>query len=127
MITQVIGISDLYSYYYYSVYQIFGELSRCFAKFCIHSLITMTACSSSGKEDTSQTTATTEKAEEKPVYDPDASCTIFINMCGSNLESKQGLAGKDIDELLSADIPENVNVVIETGGSKKVAFSRYCQ
>ena len=82
-------------------------------------LITMTACSSSGKEDTSQRTATTEKAEEKPVYDPDASCTIFIYMCGSNLESKQGLAGKDIDELLSADIPENVNVVIETGGAKK--------
>ena len=82
-------------------------------------LITMTACSSSGKEDTSQTTASTEITEEKPVYDPNAGCTIFIYMCGSNLDSKQGLAGKDIDELLSADIPENVNVVIETGGSKK--------
>ena len=55
----------------------------------------------------------------KPVYDPDASCSIFIYMCGSNLETRQGLAGKDIDELLAADIPENVTVVLETGGAKK--------
>ena len=47
------------------------------------------------------------------------SYTIFIYMCGSNLETKQGLAGKDIDELLAADIPDNVNVVLETGGAKK--------
>ena len=56
---------------------------------------------------------------EKPVYDPDASCSIFIYMCGSNLESKYGLAGKDIDELLEADIPDQVNVVLETGGAAK--------
>lgn len=56
---------------------------------------------------------------DKPVYDPDASCSIYIYMCGSNLESKRGLAGKDIDELLAADIPEQVNVVIETGGAAK--------
>ena len=55
----------------------------------------------------------------KPVYDPDASCSIYIYMCGSNLESKSGLAGKDIDELLKADIPDKVNVVIETGGTAK--------
>lgn len=59
------------------------------------------------------------EAAEKPVYDPDASCSIFIYMCGSNLESKRGLAGKDIDELLAADIPEQVNVVLETGGAAK--------
>lgn len=56
---------------------------------------------------------------DKPVYDPDASCSIYIYMCGSNLESKRGLAGKDIDELLAADIPEQVNVVLETGGAAK--------
>ena len=57
--------------------------------------------------------------EDKPVYRPGASCSVFIYFCGSNLESKQGMAGKDIDELLKADIPENVNVVLETGGAKK--------
>ena len=59
------------------------------------------------------------EAAGKPAYDPDASCAIYIYMCGSNLESKNGLAGKDIDELLAAELPENVEIVIETGGTKK--------
>lgn len=44
--------------------------------------------------------------------------TLFIYMCGSNLETKQGLAGKNIDEILSANIGDNINIVIETGGAK---------
>jgi hypothetical protein len=43
--------------------------------------------------------------------------TIFIYMCGSNLETKQGLAGKNIDEILTANIGSDMNVVIETGGA----------
>ena len=44
--------------------------------------------------------------------------TIFIYMCGSNLETKQGLAGKNIDEILSANIGNDINIVIETGGAQ---------
>ena len=51
-------------------------------------------------------------------YREGQSCAMYIYMCGSNLESKQGLAGQDIDELLGADIPENMNIVIQTGGAK---------
>lgn len=43
--------------------------------------------------------------------------TLLIYMCASSLESKNGAAGADISELLSADIQDNVNVVIETGGT----------
>ena len=43
--------------------------------------------------------------------------TLFIYMCGSNLETQQGLAGKNIDELLAADTGE-LNIVIQTGGAK---------
>lgn len=43
--------------------------------------------------------------------------TLFIYMCGSNLETKKGLAGKNIDEILSADIYDDMNIVIETGGA----------
>ena len=42
--------------------------------------------------------------------------TLFIYMCGSNLETKQGLASKNIDELLSADVGD-MNIVIQTGGA----------
>lgn len=44
--------------------------------------------------------------------------TLLIYMCGSSLESKNGAASDDISELLSAEIPHNVNVVLETGGSQ---------
>ena len=44
--------------------------------------------------------------------------TLFIYMCGSNLETKQGLAGKNIDEILSANIGNNMDIVIETGGAQ---------
>lgn len=42
--------------------------------------------------------------------------TLMIYMCGSDLESKYGTASVDINEILSADISENVNVLIQTGG-----------
>lgn len=44
--------------------------------------------------------------------------TLLIYMCGSNLETEQGLAGKNIDELLAADIPAGTKVILQTGGSK---------
>ncbi len=51
--------------------------------------------------------------------------TIMIYMCGSNLESdyassNQGLATMDITEILSVSgQPDNVNIIIETGGATK--------
>ena len=50
----------------------------------------------------------------------DNSWTIFIYMCGSNLESTYGyeLATADITEILNVTgQPEDVNIVIETGGA----------
>lgn len=89
-------------------------------------ILSAAGCSSFDAENSPGGNAETEgipehrhEPDEKPVYDPDADCSIYIYMCGSNLESRRGLAGKDIDELLEADIPENVNVVLETGGAAK--------
>ena len=44
------------------------------------------------------------------------SATLLIYMCGSSLESGYGIASQNIDELLAADIPANMHVVIQTGG-----------
>ena len=63
--------------------------------------------------------------------------TVMIYMCGADLESAtpehgsgylnsgyQGLASMDIDEILSVNgQPENVNIVLETGGAKHWAKS----
>ena len=43
--------------------------------------------------------------------------TIFIYMCGSDLESGVGAATNDIAELIEASANENVNFVIQTGGA----------
>jgi hypothetical protein len=45
--------------------------------------------------------------------------TVAVYMCGSDLETQTDAAGKNIDEMLKADIPSNVNVVIQTGGAAK--------
>lgn len=45
--------------------------------------------------------------------------TIMIYICGADLESENGLATSDIAEILSVKRqPEDVNIIIETGGAK---------
>lgn len=56
------------------------------------------------------------ESTDAAIFDDDY--TLLIYMCGSSLESKNGAASDDISELLSAEIPHNVNVVLETGGSR---------
>ena len=72
-----------------------------------------------GTGDFSEDETADYQKHDKPEYNPDASCAIFIYMCGSNLESNHGFAGINIEELLEADIPESTNVIIETGGAKQ--------
>lgn len=42
--------------------------------------------------------------------------TVMVYMCGSDLESQGGCATLDLQEMLAADLGENVNVIIQTGG-----------
>ncbi len=44
---------------------------------------------------------------------------VYIYMCGSDLETKQSAATRNLAEILGADIDESVSVVIETGGAQK--------
>lgn len=46
------------------------------------------------------------------------SWTIYLYLCGSNLESKDGSATRDLNEVVAAELPENVKVLVQTGGSK---------
>lgn len=45
--------------------------------------------------------------------------TLLVYICGSDLEQKRGTATANIAEMLSADIPDGVNVILQTGGSSK--------
>ena len=45
--------------------------------------------------------------------------TILVYLCGTDLESKHGMASRDLQEMASADIADNVNIIVYTGGCKK--------
>lgn len=42
--------------------------------------------------------------------------TIMVYMCGTDLESRSGMGTADIQEMLAADLGENINLLIYTGG-----------
>ena len=45
--------------------------------------------------------------------------TIMVYMCGTDLESKYGMATKDLQEMLNAKLSDKVNLIVETGGCSK--------
>lgn len=49
---------------------------------------------------------------------------IYWYLCGSDLETRSAAASKDLAELLRARLPDNVTVVIQTGGAQTMASQR---
>ena len=89
----------------------------------------LTGCAVAGFNSGDNTSSDTS-SEETPVAQ-EGSYTVMIYMCGSNLESgydeyygstdvnSASLATSDITEILSVkNKPENVNIIIETGGAR---------
>ena len=84
--------------------------------------------SSDSADDSSEAAVTSSTAssetESEAESEPDTaepakgSSSLFIYLCGSDLESKQGIATKALKELLEADVPEDMNIIIQTGGTQ---------
>ncbi|MFR6378638.1 MAG: hypothetical protein ACLUNZ_01165 [Evtepia sp.] len=60
-------------------------------------------------------TETTDVPSKAPAGD--GSWAVYWYLCGSDLETNYGCATTDLNELLEVQLPENVTVVIETGGA----------
>jgi len=45
--------------------------------------------------------------------------TILVYMCGTDLESQQGMATSDLKEMANATIGEKINLIIYTGGCRR--------
>ena len=45
--------------------------------------------------------------------------TIMMYMCGADLESRGGMASKDLQEMLRANIGSNINLLVYTGGCRQ--------
>ncbi len=52
-------------------------------------------------------------------YDKDDTWALYWYLCGSDLESRGGFGTADLEELLNAKLPDNITVVVETGGTLK--------
>ena len=44
--------------------------------------------------------------------------TLMVYMCGTDLESKYGMASSDLSEMAAAKYGDNVNIIVYTGGCK---------
>ena len=44
--------------------------------------------------------------------------TIMIYMCGTDLESRSGMASNDMREMAAASLSDNINIIVYTGGCK---------
>ncbi len=65
----------------------------------------------------------TEESFTKSATGSGSTWTIMIYMCGSDLESKFGAATGNLEEILRSGYGDNINVMVETGGSKEWQMS----
>ena len=75
--------------------------------------LSLTACSDE-ETDSGEAAPEVSASEAEP-----GSWAVYWYLCGSDLESGGGFATGDLSELLEVELPENVNVVIETGGANE--------
>lgn len=59
----------------------------------------------------------TERPKRTEINGSDDRFTIMVYMCGTDLESNYGAATADILEMCEADINDNVNILLYTGGT----------
>ncbi|MBP3279426.1 MAG: peptidase C11, partial [Butyrivibrio sp.] len=67
-------------------------------------------------------TSVSDKARAKRTVikgDGTDKATIMVYMCGADLESRSGMASRDLQEMLAANVGDNVNLIIYTGGAKQ--------
>jgi hypothetical protein len=78
-------------------------------------VFSLSACGGDSTEPVSK--ENTEPIEEKTETSSDTEWAIYWYLCGSDLESGGGAATSDLSELMEVQLPENVKVVIQTGGA----------
>ena len=57
-------------------------------------------------------------AADAPTPGGDGSWAVYWYLCGSDLETNHGCATTDLTEMMEVELPENVTVVIQTGGAE---------
>jgi hypothetical protein len=72
-----------------------------------------------GGQTSSASTFSYADVDSIPAGNASGKVTIMAYIIGSNLESENGCATMDIQEMCKAEIGENINLIIEAGGAKR--------
>ena len=74
-----------------------------------------------GKDNTGKLNSTSSQATKRTVLRGDGSdkVTVMVYMCGTDLESKSGMASADLAEMAASDLGKNVNLLVYTGGCRQ--------
>ncbi len=78
-------------------------------------LFTFSGCSAFLRETVNTLAGNTPS--ESPLQESDTEWAMYWYLCGSDLESDYGFATSDLEELMAVPLPENITVVIQTGGA----------
>ena len=70
-----------------------------------------------GNLDTSVATGSREKYTDV-LGDGTDKATIMVYLCGTDLESRSKMATSDLQEMIDADLSEDINVIVYSGGCK---------
>jgi len=86
-------------------------------------VLAMSGCSDSDNEASEEKTAPVlnediGRKDSMSSTSGDGGWAVYWYLCGGDLESGGGFASGDLEELMSVQLPENVTVVIEAGGSE---------
>ena len=75
--------------------------------------LTLAGCAKRTGTNTTVSTPAPAETESNPSW------AIYWYLCGSDLESWHGCATADIEEMLEVELPEDVQMIIQTGGALK--------
>ena len=84
-------------------------------------LLSLAACGGGSEAPAPEAPPATEMPSKAPASQTgsaeDGSWAVYWYLCGSDLETNGGFATIDLNEMLQVQLPENVNIVIQSGGS----------
>ncbi len=82
------------------------------------------AGTTSGEHSADMSVSNEARSKYTAYPDRNATVTIMVYMCGTDLETEYGMASSDLKEMMNADISDNVNIIVQTGGTKKWKTSK---
>ena len=81
-------------------------------------MFSLSACGGDSTAVSDKDIAVSDKPEQVAETTYDTEWAIYWYICGSDLESEGGAATIDMLELMEVTLPENVKIIIQTGGAK---------